>query len=544
MRLSPILLLIAAAAPGAAEDVAIQGRIVDAVTGAALPARLRVEGADGKAHVVRSAHPEGSAIPYRKERGASSEVHTTLSAHDFVADLPPGTYTLTAERGKEYLPAKAHITVQAGRRPDPIEMELRRWIDMAKSGWYSGDTHVHRPLAELPSLLLAEDLNIAFPLTSWVTEAFQGPKAPEDASGPEPIQVDATHMIYPRNTEYEIFTVGGRSHTLGAVFLLGHKTLFTHGVPPVRWVAEATHRQGGLIELDKHNWPWSMAIIPVMQVDLYELSNNHIWQAPFGFKDWGEPAPEYMKVERDAGGFTEWGWIDYGFKNYYALLDCGFRLRPTAGTASGVHPVPLGFGRVYVHCRGGFSYEAWLEGLNAGRSFVTTGPMLVAWVDGRLPGEVFRLPAGASPRPQLKFDAHSATPLEAIEVVVNGEVHRTIKMEDDSREAGVTRIGERGVLRSFNYSHTFEVPLDGSSWLAVRAIGRRPDGRVRFAHTAPFHFEVEGKPLRPRRAEAEFLVRRVEAEIARSRDLLPFEALREYEQALEAYRRALERARD
>ena len=56
-----------------------------------------------------------------------------------------------------------------------------------------------------------------------------------------------------------------------------------------------------------------------------------------------------MKVERDARGFTERGWIEFGFQNYYALLDCGFRIRPTAGTASGVHPVPLGFGRVYVH---------------------------------------------------------------------------------------------------------------------------------------------------------------------------------------------------
>ena len=40
---------------------------------------------------------------------------------------------------------------------------------------------------------------------------------------------------------------------------------------------------------------------------------------------------------------------------------CGL-LRPTAGTASGVHPVPLGFGRVYVHCPAGFSYEAWVRG--------------------------------------------------------------------------------------------------------------------------------------------------------------------------------------
>ena len=49
---------------------------------------------------------------------------------------------------------------------------------------------------------------------------------------------------------------------------------------------------------------------------------------------------------------------------------------PTGGTASGVHPVPLGFGRVYVHLPGGFSYKTWVSGLNQGRSFVTTGPML------------------------------------------------------------------------------------------------------------------------------------------------------------------------
>jgi hypothetical protein len=447
--------------------------------------------------------------------------------------LPPGTYTLISVRGMEYLPAPACVTLKPGVEPEKITLQLRRWIDMAGKGWYSGDTHVHRPLAELPNILLAEDLNVAFPLTSWVTEAFQAPKPPEGAPEARPIQVDATHVIYPRNTEYEIFTVGSRRHTLGAVFLLGHRSLFTRGVPPVAWVAEETHREGGLIELDKHNWPWSMAIIPVMNVDLYELANNHLWQTPFAYKDWGEPAADYMRVERDADGFTEWGWIDYGFKNYYALLDCGFRLRPTAGTASGVHPVPLGFGRVYVHCPAGFSYQAWIEGLNAGRSFVTTGPMLLVRVDGRLPGEVFRLAAGATPRPRLEIEALSATTLEAIEVVVNGEVRQTLKPANDPGEAGTRRSAA-----------ALELPLEGSSWLAVRAIERRPDGRVRFAHSAPCHFEAEGRPLRPRRAEAEFLVRRVEAELARSRELLPAEAVAEYERALEAYRRVLRDARD
>ncbi len=114
-----------------------------------------------------------------------------------------------------------------------------------------------------------------------------------------------------------------------------------------------------------------------MQVDLYELTNNHIWRTGFLFRDWGEPPPKYMNAAKDPrGGVSEQGWIDYTFENYYALLNCGFKMKPTAGCASGVHPVPLGFGRVYVHQPNGFSYQDWIQGLGEGRSFVTTGPML------------------------------------------------------------------------------------------------------------------------------------------------------------------------
>ena len=82
---------------------------------------------------------------------------------------------------------------------------------------------------------------------------------------------------------------------------------------------------------------------------------------------------------------TEWGWLNFGFETYYLLLNCGFRLQPTAGTASGVHPVPLGYSRVYVQLDGPFSGTAWIDGLRRGRSFVTNGPMLLATVDGQEP---------------------------------------------------------------------------------------------------------------------------------------------------------------
>jgi hypothetical protein len=325
------------------------------------------------------------------------------------------------------------------------------------------------------------------------------------------------------NTEYEIFTVDHKPHMLGAVFVLNHRTPFAEGVPPVGPVARRARSEGGLLELDKHNWPWSMAIVPVMNVDLYELANNHCWRTPFAFAAWAEREAAYMRVARDAHGWTEGGWIDFGLQNYYALLNCGFRLRPTAGTASGVHPVPLGFGRVYVHLPEGFRYADWLRGLNEGRSFVTTGPMLFVQVNGHDPGHLF---AHAEPGQtyHVTGTAVSAVPLGRIELIVNGTVLRMV--QPANRPAGA------GALES---PLDVRVPIAESSWIAVRCFEDRPDGRVRFAHTGPWHIDVPGKPLRPRREEVAYLIQRVEEQIRRSADVLPPVALDEYRAALRIY---------
>ena len=504
----------------------LRGIVVDAADDSSVAARLYLRNTEGERFLVRSSGPDGSSVPYSKQRSEESvEVHTALSAHPFEAKLQPGSYTLTAVRGKEYLPADANVTVNRGDRPQ-VELRLRRWIDMSRHGWYSGETHVHRSMDELPVLVLAEDLNVALPLTYWVTAAGS-PPAQGDKNSPAVearlVEVDSHHVIYPMNTEYEIFTVDGGRHTLGAVFALNHRSMLNLGAPPMAPIARQVHGQGGLLELDKHNWPWSMMLVPVMDVDLYELANNHIWRAPFHFRLFGEPPAEHMQVERDQDGLTEEGWIQFTFENYYLLLNCGFRLRPTAGTASGVHPVPLGFGRVYVHLGEEFSYERWIDGLDDGRSFVTTGPMMDVRLDGRLPGRPSedQPPSEASRR--LTGWIRSAAPVTAIEVVAAGEVIRRIEPENVQEDSG-------GFLSQLDE----QVPVDGSTWFAVRCYERR-DGRLRYAHSAPFHITVPGKPLRPRREEVDYLVRRIDAELARHRGVLTATAIAEYERAKAVY---------
>jgi len=529
-----IVLLLGSWASAGGQTVLLRGTVVDADTKAPLPCRISIQGRDGAWHFPSSTALDGSAVIYNKHSLGDPgivEKHTTLSPHPFQISLPAGRYTFVVERAKEYHSWSKEVEV--GSEPIALTIPLRRWSDMAALGWYSGETHVHRPACELPNVLLAEDLNIAFPLLDWVREAYVAPASARNAASTDreadEIVVDPTHRILPRNTEYELFTVDRKPHTLGAFFVIHHKTPLDLGAPPVRPVGERAHREGALIELDKHNWPWSMAIVPIMPVDLFELSNNHVWSTRFGFTQFGEPAAEYMRIERDARGFTEQGWIDFGLQNYYALLDCGFALRPTAGTASGVHPVPVGFGRVYVHLRPGESFDgaSWLAGLNAGRSFVTTGPMLVATLNGQDPGSV----NGEGPY-RLLGSARSAVPLKRIEVVINGEVRQSIKPANrrTDRDAFETTFDEA-------------LSIDGTSWIAVRCFEDRPGGRVRFAHTAPFHVTVPGKPLRPRKEEVDYLIGRVKQQIARSTGVLADRAIDEYREALRIYERIAAGAR-
>ena len=53
---------------------------------------------------------------------------------------------------------------------------------------------------------------------------------------------------------------------------------------------------------------------------------------------------------------------------------------------------------------------------------------------------------------------------------------------------------------------------------------------------------VDGQPLRARRLEAEWLVKRVEEEITRSRGIAPADLLAEYQEALDIYREILRNA--
>ena len=185
-----------AAAPGPATRV--RGEVVDAATGRPIPCRVSIRGEDGSWHFPESgvARGLGRRVPQGRRSATPTvvEMHTTLSAHPFVVRLPPGRYTLTVERGKEYHPETSggHGRRRAGRADRSGSAAGSTW---PARGWYSGDTHVHRTLDELPNVMLAEDLNVAFPLTDWVREAFVPPverRAGRRSATPAPTRSGST----------------------------------------------------------------------------------------------------------------------------------------------------------------------------------------------------------------------------------------------------------------------------------------------------------------------------------------------------------------
>jgi hypothetical protein len=186
-----------------------------------------------------------------------------------------------------------------------------------------------------------------------------------------------------------------------------------------------------------------------------------------------------------------------------------------------VHPVPAGFSRVYVQIAGEFSYEKWLSGLQQGRSFVTTGPILLATLDDQPPGGMLAADGLPNRPARLVATLLSEHPLDAIEVVQNGRVTPAVAAASARTSEG-----------AWSMEIAVDVPCAESGWVCLRCTEARPDRRLRFAHSAPWWVTVPGKPLRLARHEKEYLIRRVQDEIARSSGILPESAIDEYKDAL------------
>ncbi len=138
----------------------VTGEVVDQATGQTIASRVYIQDQDGRWFFPESAAPAGSAIGYERRNWLNTnavEFHTTLSAHPFRVELPPGHYTVTAEQVLERQPR--------GYRPREIYEQntaLREVLDFIRNGAVSGGhAGLFRPLVDNllwndPFLVLAD----------------------------------------------------------------------------------------------------------------------------------------------------------------------------------------------------------------------------------------------------------------------------------------------------------------------------------------------------------------------------------------------------
>jgi hypothetical protein len=255
---------------------------------------------------------------------------------------------------------------------------------------------------------------------------------------------------------------------------------------PMKFVVAARQEPGTWVDVEKPFW-WDVPVwVASGQIDSIGLANNHMCRSSmYENEAWGRPRdPKRLPPPLGNG--------QWSLEIYYHLLDCGLRIPPSAGSASGVLPNPLGYNRVYVHVGKGFTYPKWWEGLKAGRSFVTNGPLLLCRANGELPGHVFSAAAGEEVNIAVRASVTALDRIPAVEIVKNGHVERAVPMDE------LRKTGSLGTL-SFREN----------GWFLVRAITDN-QRTFRFASTAPFYVEVGPVKQRISKESAQFFLGWVE----------------------------------
>lgn len=430
--------------------------------GKLVPCRLHVKDAAGKAQ-------RADKLPFWHD-------HFVCSG-SVRLELPAGKYTYECERGPEYPLQAGAFTVTAGAR-QKIDVELKRLVDLSAEGWWCGELHVHRPIEDIELLMQAEDLHVAPVITWWnKRNLWAGKKLPD----PPLVRFDTTRHYH---------LMGGEDEREGGALLFFHlsRPLDIAGASreypsPMVYLAMARELAAGVwIDIEKPFW-WDVPLwLASGLCDSIGLANNHMCRNQmYESEAWGKPRfKERLPAPLGNGYWSQ--------EIYYHALNCGLRVPPSAGSASGVLPNPVGYNRVYVHVGTEFSYEKWWQGLKAGRSFVTNGPLLRVKASGKLPGHVFTAGEGKELRIDVRADLTTRESIRRLEIIRDGEIERSAPFEEWSKT------GSLG-----------ELTFKKSGWFLVRAITDNKK-TFRFASSAPFYVEF-GDNKRPiNKASAQFFL--------------------------------------
>jgi hypothetical protein len=275
----------------------------------------------------------------------------------FEMGLPAGEWEIHILHGIEYEPVHDTFRVEPGQWSRKT-YRLKRWTNMPQRGWYSGDDHVHSRLMssedaeKLLAFTRAGDIHVANVLEmgnemrTWYAQRGFGPEfRVRDEAG--------LHWLVPGQEDPRSML----GHAIGLNLTAKVRDLNRYYLND--WVAEDIHKQGGLYG---HTHVGAKALFVEREMALFTPLNivdfNSIMQAALN--------PDY----------------------FYDFLNMGFKMTASAGTDT-PYGGTVGCVRLYANCGTNkpFTADAWFAALKAGRTFVTTGPMVDFQVESAGPGD-------------------------------------------------------------------------------------------------------------------------------------------------------------
>lgn len=468
--------------------------------------------------------------------------------------LPAGEFDVESTRGPEYRIQKRKITVPKGatHRED---FKLERWIHLAAMNWFSGDHHVHAAGCahyESPTEgvtpedmwrhILGEDLDVGCVLSwgpCWYAqkEFFDGQV--------HKLSTEANLM------RYDVEVSGFPSSHAGHLCLLRLKEDDYPGttrieewpswdLPVLKWGRE----QGGVVGFSHTGWG--------LHTKSNAIPNDEI--PPFD----GIGGNEYIvDVVHDAVDFLSAvdTPIPWELNIWYHTLNCGYRTRISGETDFPcIYGERVGLGRAYVKLDGKLDFDAWVQGLKEGRSYVSDGHShLIDFQVGHCKlgeeGSELKLPAAGNVKVRLKASALLAEqPSLATEAIRSKPFHEQPYWHVERARIGGSRkvpveIVVNGVAvdrREIEADGTvqdleFDVPIGQSSWVAARIFPT--------SHTNPVFVLVGDKPVRASRKSAEWCLKSVDQcwkqKEPAIRESEKEDARKAYDVARDAYRKIL-----
>jgi hypothetical protein len=304
--------------------------------------------------------------------------------------------------------------------------------------------------------MLAEDLNLCVDFTMWTTSWNKRDLWEDRALRAEPIvPVSPDRFLTLMNAEDE--RQGGAWVLHNVRKHLAHlEAGGTWSPPGFAFIREGRAQKSTPRDLfpwfdsEKPIWWETPVIMALATPDSMGVINNQFDQySMLASEAWGRPRDQAKYPGQE-------GFKDYCLQLYYRYLNLGFQLVPSAGSASGVLPNPVGYNRMYVPVNGPLTVEKWYAAARAGKVLVTNGPILFFNV----------LPAASKSKASIEVTARE--PIDRIEIVANGEVMQTLKPTPGALE--------------FKTQTTLD--LSRHSWVAARCFLSH-QGTIRFAHTSP-----------------------------------------------------------